>query len=230
MRWPIQIQILLPMVAIVLLATGAASLGSAYLGGLRALSEQEENLQRVAKTLAEGSFPLTERVLAQMTGLSGAEFVLVTQEGTVKESTIRTDRDGWEALTQWFVLPVQKSRSVKPSVVVGGREFFVDRVPVSARLPRGVPETLYILFPKDQWSARIKEATYPALTTGILAAVVALGTTTLLAAPDRPTHSYSRRANREDCRWGFFAGAHRTTERRTSRPGFVDRPNDRKTC
>ncbi len=35
MRWPIQIQILLPMVAIVLLATGAASLGSAYLGGLR---------------------------------------------------------------------------------------------------------------------------------------------------------------------------------------------------
>ena len=190
MRWPIQIQILLPMVAIVLLATGAASLGSAYLGGLRALREQEENLQRVAKTLAEGSFPLTERVLAQMTGLSGAEFVLVTQEGTVKESTIRTDRDGREALTQWFVLPVQKSRSVKPSVVVGGREFFVDRVPVSARLPRGVPETLYILFPKDRWSARIKEATYPALTTGILAAVVALGTTTLLARRIvRPIHT-----------------------------------------
>ena len=127
---------------------------------------------RVAKTLAEGSFPLTERVLAQMTGLSGAEFVLVTQEGTVEESTIRTDRDRREPLPQRLVLPVPESRSVKPSVVVGGREFFVDRVPVSARSPTGMPETLYILFPKDRWSARIKEATYPALTTGILAAVV----------------------------------------------------------
>jgi signal transduction histidine kinase len=172
------------------LATGAASLGSAYLCGLRALREQEENLQRVATTLAEGSFPLTERVLAQMTGLSGAEFVLMTQEGAVEESTIPTDGDARETLARWFVLPNQESRSVKSSVLVAGREFFVDRVPVPARSPRGVPQTLYILFPKDRWSARIKEATYPALMTGILAAVVALGTTTLLARRIvRPIHT-----------------------------------------
>ncbi|MHB1037101.1 MAG: sensor histidine kinase [Pirellulales bacterium] len=190
MRWPIQIQILLPMMAIVLVATVAAALGSAYLGGVRAHREQEENLKRVAKTLADGSFPLTQRVLAQMAGLSGAEFVLVTGEGLLQDSTIRTDADEFAVLTQLRVVPAMESRPVKPSAVVGGREFFVDCVPVHARSPGGTSGTLYVLFPKDRWWARVQQATYPALMTGILAAGVALVTTTLLTRRIvRPIHT-----------------------------------------
>jgi signal transduction histidine kinase len=177
------------MMAVVLLATVVASTGSAYLGGLRAQREQEEGLRRVARTLAEASFPLTQRVLTQMTGLSGAEFVLVGDDGQSHESTLPVESDGLDALGAIRLVPPVPAGSSKPSVILGGREFFVDWVAVSGRSPPATPGTLYVLYPKDRWSARLRQATYPALLTGILAAGLALATTTLLGRRFvRPIH------------------------------------------
>ena len=72
MRWPIQIQLLLPMLLVVVLAIVLSSGAGAYLGGARA-RQQEEELARVVDTLAQASFPLSQQVLRQMSGLSGAE-------------------------------------------------------------------------------------------------------------------------------------------------------------
>ena len=44
MRWPIQFQLLVPMLSVVVLAIALASLGSAYFGGRRARQAQEESL------------------------------------------------------------------------------------------------------------------------------------------------------------------------------------------
>ena len=57
MRWPIQFQLLLPMLTVVVLAIALASLGSAYFGGRRARQAQEESLRRVVATLTEARFP-----------------------------------------------------------------------------------------------------------------------------------------------------------------------------
>ena len=75
MRWPIQIQLLLPMLTVVVMAIALAAAVSAYLGGKHARQAQDENLRRVVATLSEANFPLSEPVLRQMSGLSGAEFV-----------------------------------------------------------------------------------------------------------------------------------------------------------
>jgi hypothetical protein len=68
MRWPIQFQLLLPTLSVVVLAIVLASGVSAYFGGKRARQAQEESLRRVVTTLTEGQYPLLDSVLRQMSG------------------------------------------------------------------------------------------------------------------------------------------------------------------
>ena len=56
MRWPIQFQLLLPTLSVVVLAIVLASGVSAYFGGRRVRQAQEESLQRVVATLTKPSF------------------------------------------------------------------------------------------------------------------------------------------------------------------------------
>ena len=95
MRWPIHLQLLVPMVSVVLLASLLATAITASWIALRVRIEQRESLRRVVKTLGEAAFPLTENVLAQMSGLSGAEFVLTTPQGGSKRARCRWSRRGW---------------------------------------------------------------------------------------------------------------------------------------
>jgi len=88
MRWPIQVQLLIPILLVVSLAIVLASAITAYFGSVRDRRQQEDRLRRVVATLMEASFPLTERVLQQMQGLSGAEFVLVDERGQIQASTL----------------------------------------------------------------------------------------------------------------------------------------------
>ena len=64
MRWPIQSQLLLPMLTVVVLAIALASLGSAYFGGMRARRSQEESLRRVVANAYRGAIPLKRASLA----------------------------------------------------------------------------------------------------------------------------------------------------------------------
>ena len=101
MRRPIQIQLLVPTLSVVVLAIVLASGASGYFGAMRQRQSQEESLRRVVATLTEGRFPLTESVLQQMSGLSGAEFVFLDTNQKVLASTLcavsRTTSGGWQA-------------------------------------------------------------------------------------------------------------------------------------
>jgi len=187
LRWPIQRQLLLPVLSVVLFTIVLASATSAYLGGLRVRSEQEDNLRRMASILSEATFPLTRRVLAQMSGLSGAEFVLLDQEDQLEERTLPVTADELEMLAGLPEGSALQARQPKPTVQIGGREYLVDRIPVAGRAPSVSPSTLYILYPEDRW--RVYRAMYPALATGVIAAVLVVVMTTLLARRFvRPIH------------------------------------------
>jgi len=54
----------------------------------------------VVATLAEAKFPLSEPVLRQMSGLSGAEFVLLDQHNALQASTFRLNAEDLELLRQ----------------------------------------------------------------------------------------------------------------------------------
>src|ERR1035437_9478008 len=98
MRWPIRIQLLVPTLTVVVLAIVVASTVSGYMGAMRVRRLQEENLRRVVATLTEARFPLSEPVLRQMSGLSGAEFILLDQHDALQTSTIPLNADDLEQL------------------------------------------------------------------------------------------------------------------------------------
>ncbi len=93
-RWPIHLQLLVPMVAVVLLATLLATAITAYWIALRVRSEQSKDLRRVVETMGKSDFPKTRQVLDQISGLSGAEFVLLTPDGSLRESTLPMEGRG----------------------------------------------------------------------------------------------------------------------------------------
>ena len=91
MRWPIRLQLLVPMVGVVLLAGVLATIITAAGLAVRVRNEQQEDLRRVVKTLGEANFPLTGPCWRQVKGLSGAELVLVRPDGVIEESTLRAE-------------------------------------------------------------------------------------------------------------------------------------------
>ncbi|NUQ64705.1 MAG: HAMP domain-containing histidine kinase [Pirellulales bacterium] len=180
MRRPIQVQLLVPLLTVVLGAIVLASLTSALLGSRRVKQQQEEQLQRVVSTLAAAGFPLTDSVLEQMSGLSGAEFVLLDQSGRVRTCTLPLSLAEGPLLAKIPGEASQRAFSGASRVVLDGRAFLADRVAVG---PRGSnsPAWLVVLCAEDRWWAATHQAAYPALVSGGLAALVVVVVTALLA-------------------------------------------------
>ena len=83
MRWPLRLQILIPMLIVLLAALGAVSGLSAWLSTRSTLQRIEDQLRNVADTLAAANFPLGPVVLQQTRGLSGADYVVTERSGAV---------------------------------------------------------------------------------------------------------------------------------------------------
>lgn len=181
MRWPIQVQLLIPILLVVSLAIVLASAITAYFGSVRARRQQEENLRRVVTTLMEASFPLTERVLQQMQGLSGAEFVLLDERGEIQARTLPLDTGEVDHLLGIPASGDLGSFATTVPVSLGARTFLARRVPISRRKPGTEPGTLVVLYHEDHWTKAVWRAASPALLVGVAAAAVAIAVTAMLA-------------------------------------------------
>lgn len=181
MRWPIQLQLLLPTLSVVILAIVLASGVSAYHGASRVRSQQEESLRRVVATMAEAAFPLTEKVLRQMSGLSGAEFVVLDASYRIQRTTLPVAGADLQPLLASDLGPQPTRFSADRAVAIGGRSYLGHRVSVRGRGEAGSPGWLVVLYPEDRWSAGIRQAAYPALVAGGAAALAVVVVTTVLA-------------------------------------------------
>src|SRR6185369_13589028 len=76
MRLPIRHQLLIPLL-VLLLGVISISTWTVMASVGRARRDIEKEMQRVAHTLSEEKYPLTEYVLQQMKGYSGAEYIVV---------------------------------------------------------------------------------------------------------------------------------------------------------
>src|SRR5262245_13200793 len=83
MRWTLRSQILIPFTLVLLGAIVTVSIWTAILASHRSQGQIEAQLKSIAATLADSSFPLTDAVLRQMHGLSGAQFVFTSKRGDV---------------------------------------------------------------------------------------------------------------------------------------------------
>ena len=186
MRRPIQIQLLVPTLSVVVLAIALASGASGYFGAMRQRQSQEESLRRVVATLTEGRFPLTETVLRQMSGLSGAEFVFLDANQNVLARTLSVSAEDQRRLAS---LPGDKpsegtrrgEMGAQPSVELGGRAYLSQRTAIVGRGPGTVSGSLVVLYSQERWSAAMWEAAYPALVAGAVAVLAVVVVATLLA-------------------------------------------------
>ena len=106
-------------------------------------------------------------MLEQISGLSGAEFVLLTPEGRLQESTLPMERPWLEDLARIAQSHRTDENVEHTAVSLGDRDYLVDFVSVSSRPHSTEPATLFILYPEDQLASRIRQAVYPALIAGL---------------------------------------------------------------
>ena len=181
MRRPIQIQLLLPFLSVVLLAIVLACVTIAYLGTTRARNQQEENLRRVVGTLTEAAFPLTDRVLRQMSGLSGAGLRRVGRREPYPRQHAPADTGRGRIAGRGFPGIDRLENLAAPGGGNARRPDVPRRPGPVARRGSGPPGSLVVLYPEDQWGRVAREAAYPALFSGAIAAVAVMLLTTVLA-------------------------------------------------
>src|SRR6185295_13773115 len=90
MRWPLRNQIIIPFAGVLLVALVGVSLLNAYLATRRTEQQLVGQLRDVVDTLQGSTFPLTDAVLRQTHGLSGAEFVLTDRDGNVLAASLES--------------------------------------------------------------------------------------------------------------------------------------------
>jgi signal transduction histidine kinase len=190
LRWPIYLQVLIPTVAVVLLASLLATAITVYWIAQRVRNEQSDNLRRVGETLSKSGYPLSKPVLDQLSGYSGANFVLLTSKGRIQESTLPLE-GAWQVELVEIARSHRTGDSVeRVTVALGDRDYLVDVVSVTNRPQTTEPATLFILYPEDQLAARIHQAVFPALIAGLIAAGIAMAMATWLARRfARPIHT-----------------------------------------
>ena len=181
MRWPIQIQLLLPMLSVVVMAIVLASGVDAYLDGKNARAAQDENLRRVVATLSEAKFPLSDPVLRQMSGLSGAEFVLFEGGNVPQAGTLRLDKDDLQSLDRLVRDKKTDGIDADRTIQIGGRIYLSQNVPIIARDPGSQGGSLIVLYPENRWWSAMLQAAYPALAAGTVAVVIVILVTTILS-------------------------------------------------
>lgn len=83
MRFPIRIQILLPTSLVMLVVVLGSFCVNTWLAQRSAKLRIQGRIDEVTKILERSIFPLTDGVLEQMAGLTGAQFVLINQAGDI---------------------------------------------------------------------------------------------------------------------------------------------------
>jgi signal transduction histidine kinase len=163
MRWPIRHQILLPFAVMTLFVVMAAGLCSAYLAARRVERRIELQVRNLGRTLLESSFPLTDAVLEQMNGLSGAHFVFVDDAGGIV-ATSRPTAPLWQSRTP----PVNDWRMLRlgPLVKFNSEGYFASALRIEGQRPGRQAGVLHMLYPESQWSSDRREAAMPPLAGG----------------------------------------------------------------
>ncbi|HUY36821.1 MAG TPA: HAMP domain-containing sensor histidine kinase [Pirellulales bacterium] len=164
-----------------LFSVAGVSVLNAYLAARHAEERIDEQVRGVAGTLLDSTFPLTDAVLAEMRGLSGAEFVLTDENGRLAASR------SWVAdLPPTAPVGLVRELRLGPPREIDGTRYFVAALKMtgprmSGRGAGSGPLVLHILYPERHWRASRRAAAWPPLAVGaaalalcaLLAAVVA---------------------------------------------------------
>lgn len=181
MRWPIHVQLLLPMLSIAMLAIALIGATTGYLGAARVHQQQEDELRRVVATLTRANFPLTNHVLRQMSGLSGAEFVVFDVQQQIEACTLNLTVAEIERLVRLPVASMSEHSVEHVRLQIGACRYLVHRAPV-LQWPHEVTRgSLVVLYDEARWRSAVRQSAYPVIVAGCVAAAAAVMLATVLA-------------------------------------------------
>ena len=166
MRLSLRYRLLIPL-ALLLVGDAAATAWSASAAAEHVDRRLAGQLWAVARTLTEPpTFPLSDRVLEQMKGLSGAEFLLVRADGT-RAGTLP------DADPPVGVHPAE-DHAAPDLVTLNKANFRCLRLVLRPPHP-AAGGNLYILYPEDLRRTAVRDAVLPLLVLGGVGGLVAVG-------------------------------------------------------
>jgi signal transduction histidine kinase len=177
MRWPLRRQILLPMVGIVVLTIGIVSALNAWLATSRIQKQMEQQLADVAETLSAANFPLSDQVLRQTSGLTGAEYVATQTDGTPLAAS-----DALLSPVASLRGPRAAALDLSTAVRAGDRRYFHAAAELDRRPVQGGQFVLHAFYPKAQWREARWQAVWPPLALGSAAVLLVVAMASMLAA------------------------------------------------
>lgn len=180
MRWPLRYQILLPMACVMLAVVAIVSGVDAWLAGRRAHEQIETQLHEIGRTLTGASFPLTDNVLRQMRGLSGAEFVVANRAGTVVASSLGQVPS--EPLPGPKQAGGHEPLALQRRILIAGETYLHSQLELSRPFRGRDPDVLHVLYPERRYRQAWREAVLPPAATGLAALVIVVVVSGVIAA------------------------------------------------
>jgi signal transduction histidine kinase len=168
MRWSIRYQLLVPL-GLLLLALVGASAWTAWDSARHARLRIAHQIDGVVQTLStETTYPLTQPVLEDIKGLSGAECLLVEPDGR-RVATFVEQPEGLPTATT-----ERGEASLGSRTLIAGRAYLCRGVIL--RVPhKNAGATLYVLYPESQLEEAVWQAIRPSLIVGLFGGFVAVG-------------------------------------------------------
>jgi signal transduction histidine kinase len=187
MRWPLRSQIMFPMACVMLATVVAISGLNAWFAGRQAVDRIQSQLRDISETLAATSFPLTDSVLKNMRGLSGAEFVVVNRSGQITA----TSRSDWAEVMLSASLREHRGEKLEfdQRMSIGGESYFWAALALQRAFALRQGAVLHVLYPVASYQQAWWEAVLPPLGAG-LAGLAMMGLLSFVIASrvTRPIH------------------------------------------
>jgi signal transduction histidine kinase len=178
------------MACVMLAVVVIVSCSDAWLAGRRAQGQIETQLQEIGRTLAGASFPLTDNVLRQMRGLSGAEFVVADRAGTVLASSL--DQTPAKPLPGPQPTGEREPLGSQRRVPIAGEMYLHSQLGLSRPFRGRDPDVLHVLYPERRYRQAWRQAVVPPAATGLAALVIVVVISGAIAARvTRPLHRLS---------------------------------------
>ncbi|HEY5313326.1 MAG TPA: hypothetical protein VIK18_12440, partial [Pirellulales bacterium] len=166
----IQQRFLLPVVAVVAAALAvSAAITAAWLHHTVQQRDQQR-LARVVAALTAPGFPLNQPVLAKMSGLSGAEFVVLDAGQHPLATSLQLDQNALDGLLGALAEP-RAPGNVMAAVTLGERPYWAEAVALTPRWDGG-GRRLIVLSPADPFWASTRGMVLPPLAVGLAACVL----------------------------------------------------------
>lgn len=169
------------MLVVVLAGVAVASVAGAWMGAKFARDQERDNLQRLAGTLADAGFPLSENVLQKMAGLSGADFVLLSHDGRIQQATIALSEHEAAQLKQLDQTGPAQPPPLDLTLALTAGRYRATRLTMRTAPANNEAQMLYVLYPEEHWDRVARRAAVPPLVAGLAAAAIAVTLTTILA-------------------------------------------------